>query len=113
MINNTKVYNLISLLQIAQFLLGDALISSKKDPRKVSKKKKKSYGKNKNSKIMLKNLSFIRILYFKQESSILRGICSLKLEKSLFSNTFFSFIFCSNMKVHTAEKDQIKNFAQN
>ena len=30
----------------------------------------------------------------------------------LFNNTFFSFIFHSKMLAHTAEKDQIKYFAQ-
>ena len=62
---------------------------------------------------MPKFLPFVRILYLKQQSSILRCFSRLKFEKSLFSNTLFSFIFCSNMIVHTAEKDQIKYFAQN
>ena len=34
-------------------------------------------------------------------------------KKSLFSNTFFSFVFHSTMKVHTAGKDPMKYFAQN
>ena len=33
----------------------------------------------------------------------------LKLEKGLFNNTFFRFIFRNKMIVHTAEKNQIKD----
>ena len=62
---------------------------------------------------MLKMLLFIRILYLKQQSSIQRCFSRSKFEKSLFSNTFFSFIFPIKMIVYTAEKDQIKYFAQN
>ena len=62
---------------------------------------------------MLKILPFIRILYLKQQSSILRCFCRLKFGKGLFNNTFFSFIFHSKMIDHAAEKDQIKYFAQN
>ena len=47
------------------------MISSKTDPHNGSKKEKKSYGKIKNSKTMLKILPFIRIIYLKQQSSIL------------------------------------------
>ena len=50
-------------------LLGDATISSKTDPRIGSKKKKRSYGKVRNNKTMLKIVSFIRILYLKQQYS--------------------------------------------
>ena len=109
---NTRVHNLISVSQIARLLLGDAIISSKTDPRNRIKKEKRSYGKVRNNKTMLKILSFIRILYRKQQSSILRCFCSLKIKKSLFSNKFFSFIFRSNMIAHTAKKDQVNNFAQ-
>ena len=49
----------------------------------------------------------------KQQTNILRCFCSLKFEKGLFSNKFFSFLFRSKMTVHTAENDQIKYFAQN
>ena len=66
------------------------------------------YGKSKNNKTMWKILLFIEILYFKKQSSILRCFSSLKVEKNLFSNTFFGLIFRSKMIVHTAEKDQIK-----
>ena len=62
---------------------------------------------------MLKTLSFIRILFLKQQGSILRCFFRLKFEKSLSINTFFSFIFRSKMIVHTAGKDQIKYFGQN
>ena len=78
-----------------------------------SKKEKKSYRKFNNNKIMLKILSFTLILYLKQQSGVVRCFFNLKFEKSLFSNTFFSCIFRSKMIVHTAEKDQIKYFAQN
>ena len=33
----------------------------------------------------------------------------LKLEKGLFNNTFFRFIFRNKIIVHTAEKNQIKD----
>ena len=62
---------------------------------------------------MPKILPIVQILYLKQQSSILQYFSRLKFEKSLFSNTFFSFSFCSKMIVHTAKKDQIKYFAQN
>ena len=62
---------------------------------------------------MLKTLSFIPTLYLNYQSSILRCFSRLKFEKSLFSNTFFSFIFRSKMIIHTVEKDQIKQFGQN
>ena len=94
---NTRIYNLISVPQITQLLLGDAIISSKTDPHNGSKKEKGSYGEVKNNNTMLKILPFIRILYLKQQSSILRCFCRLKFEKSLINNTFFSFIFHSKM----------------
>ena len=59
---------------------------------------------------MLKILLFIRIFY-KQQGSILRCFSRLKFEKSLSSNTFFQFL--NKMIVYTAEKGQIKYFAQN
>ena len=56
-------------------------------------------------------LSFIQILETtKQYSAVL---CSLKFEKSLFSNKFFNFIFRNKMAVLTAEKDEVKYFTQN
>ena len=45
--------------------------------------------------------------FFKQQSNILRCFCSLKFEKSLFSDKFFSFISHSNMTVLIAEKGYI------
>ena len=78
---NTRIYNLIYVSRIARLLLGDALISSKTDPHNGSKKEKRSYGKTKNNKTMLKILPFIRILYLKQQSSILRCFSRLKSEK--------------------------------
>ena len=60
----------ISVPQITRLLLGDAIISSKKDLHNGSKKEKRSNGKTKNNKTLLKILPFIRIL--KQQSSLLR-----------------------------------------
>ena len=48
----------ISVPQITRLLLGDAIISSKTDPHNGSKKEKRSYGKTKNDKTMLKILLF-------------------------------------------------------
>ena len=94
---NTRIYNLISVPQITRLLLGDAITSSKTDPHNSSKKEKRSYGEVKNNNTMLKILPFIKILYLKQQSSVLRCFCRLKFEKSLINNTFFSFIFHSKM----------------
>ena len=47
---NTIVYNLISVPQITRLLSGNAIISSKTDPRSGSKKEKRSYGKVRNIK---------------------------------------------------------------
>ena len=99
---NTQDQNLISVLQVTRLLLGDAVISSKTDRRNGSKKEKISYSKIRSNRTMSKILLFIRILYLKQQSNILRCFCSLKFEKSLFSNNFFSFIFSSKMIVHTS-----------
>ena len=52
--DNTRIYNLISVQRITLFLLGEATISSKTDPHNGSKKEKRSYGKVKNNKTMLK-----------------------------------------------------------
>ena len=109
----TLIYNLISVSQITGVFLGEAIISSETDPHNGSKKEKRSYGKIKNNKTMIKILPFIRIFYLKQQSSILWCFSRLKFEKVLFRNTFFSFIFRGKMIVHTAEKDQIRYSAQN
>ena len=58
-----QIYNLISILQITQVLLGDAIISSRTDPHNGSKKEKTKYGKTKYNKTMLKILPFTGILY--------------------------------------------------
>ena len=106
--HNTRVYNLISVSQITRLLLGDAIISSKTDPLNGIKKEKKV----RNDKVILKILSFIPILYLKQQSNILQGFCSLKFEKRFFSNKF-SFLCFTAKRVDTAEKAQVKHFAQN
>ena len=69
--NNTRIYNLISITQITRFLLGEAIISSKTDPHNGSKKEKRNYGKVENNKTMLKILSLIQIIYLKHQSGIL------------------------------------------
>ena len=60
---NTRIYNLISVSQITRFLLGGAIISSETDPHNGRKKEKRSYGKIKNNKTILKILPFVRIFY--------------------------------------------------
>ena len=72
------------------------MISSKTDPRNGRKKEKKSYGKVRIKKTMLKYLSFVRSLYLKQQNNILRYFCSLKFEKSLFSNKFSVLYFADD-----------------
>ena len=54
---------------------------------------------------------FFEFFVLKQQS-ILRCFCSLKSEKDLFSNKFFSLIFRSKIIAHTDEMDQIKCFDQ-
>ena len=90
---NTRIYNLISVPQITQLLLGDAINPSKTDPHNGSKKERRSYGKIESNKTMLKILPFIQILCLKQQNSILQCFSRLEFEKRLFSNTFFSFVF--------------------
>ena len=70
---NTRVYNLISVPQITQLLLEDAIISSKTEPANGSKNENRSYGEVRNNKAMLKILLLTRILYLKQQSNILRS----------------------------------------
>ena len=59
----------------------------------AKKRRGGSYGKIKNNKTISKILPFTHILYLKQQNSILKCFSRLKFEKSLFRNTFFSFIF--------------------
>ena len=66
----TRVYNSASVQQITRLLLGDATVLIKTDPRSGSKKEKRSYGKVRNNKTMLAILSFIQILYLKQQSNV-------------------------------------------
>ena len=89
---NTRIYNLSSVPQMTQFLLVDAIISSKTNPYSTSKKKKRSNGEVKN-KTMSAILSFIWPPFLKQQSSILRYFCSLKIESGLavsFSDVYFA-----------------------
>ena len=66
LLSNTRVYNLISVPQIAQLLLEDAIILSKTEPANGSKNENRSYGEVRNNKAMLKILLLTRILYLKQ-----------------------------------------------
>ena len=66
----TRVHNSASVPQITRLLLGDATVLIKTDPRSGSKKEKRSYGKVRNNKTMLTILSFIQILYLKQQSNV-------------------------------------------
>ena len=59
----------------------------------AKKRRGGSNGKIKNNKTISKILPFTHILYLKQQNSILKCFSRLKFEKSLFRNTFFSFIF--------------------
>ena len=61
--NNTWIYNFISVPHIRQLLLGDTIISSKADPCSGSQKEKRSYGKVRNSKPMSTIWSFIYLNY--------------------------------------------------
>ena len=113
-----RVYDLISVLQITRLLLGDATISSKTNPRNSNKKEKRTYGKVRNSKIIIKILSFIQILYLKQQSNIMRCFCGIEFGKSLITNKFFSFIRCSKMSynhLHNTLRifDVLPNFNSN
>ena len=58
--------------------------------------------KVKSNETMSVILAFIRILYLKQQSNILWCFCSLKYEKSLFSNNFSSWMFRNKRIVYTA-----------
>ena len=104
--HNAWVYNTTFVPKITWFSLGDATISSKTDSSNSRKKDQRSYGK---VRAMLKILSFIWILYFKQYST-LQSFCSLKFEEIFLCNRFLSFILGSKMIVHKAEKEPIKIF---
>ena len=65
------------------------------------------------SKTMSTILSFIQILYLKQQNSVFWYLCSLKSENGLFSCKLFSHaIFYIKGKDNTYEKIQIKYFIQ-
>ena len=81
------------------------IISGKKkktDPRNDSKKEKRSYDKFRNNKTMLKIFSFVQVLYLKEQSNILRCLCSLKFEKKV-----YSVISCS-LRVHVSPFRELK-----
>ena len=65
------------------------------------------------SKTMSTILSFIQILYLKQQNSVFWYLCSLKSENGLFSCKLFSqAIFYIKGTDNTYEKIQIKYFIQ-
>ena len=66
----TQIYNLISVPQITRFSLGVAIISSK--TRVVQgRSRRQKIEKVQNNKITWTLLLFIRVLYLKQQNSIL------------------------------------------
>ena len=88
---NTRIWNLISVLQTTRFLL--AIISSKK----------------KNNVMVVKSRRKEMVTVKKQQnnvSNMLLCFWRLKFEKSLHSNKLSSCVFCSNGIVYTAEKVQ-------
>ena len=82
---NTRVYNLISVPQITQLLLEDAIISSKTEPANGRKNENRSYGEVRNNKTRLKILSLIGILYLKQQSNISFQFYISQLDDSSYS----------------------------
>ena len=67
----------------------------------------------KNNKTMLTTRHLFKYLILNNKTIFWNAFSSLKFEKSLFCNKFYSFIFCIKIKVHTKEKDQINYFNQN
>ena len=55
--HNTRSYNLVSVPQITRLSLGDATIASKADLHNGNRKEKRSYGKVRNIKAILKILA--------------------------------------------------------
>ena len=103
---NTRIYNFIFVPQvtlnlITRFLSGDAIISRKADPHNGSKIERRNFGKIKEFFILNNKAVFSD------------AFLVYNWKKVWFRNTFFSFIFCSEMIVLTAEKDQIRYSAQN
>ena len=78
---NTRIYNLNSVPQIAWFLLADVIISSNRTRVVVARSRIETMVKVKNNKTMSTILSFIPILYLKQQRTILWCFCGLKFEK--------------------------------
>ena len=109
---NTQIYNLISVLQITWFLSADAIISSKTRVVEAGSKRE-GIMEVKNNKTISTILSFISVLYLKQQNNNLRWFCSLKYENSLFSNKLSNCIFRSKRIVYTSKKVHIKYFVQN
>ena len=109
---NTPIHNLISVLHITQFLLEDAMVSSK--TRVVeARSTRETIVAVKNDKTISMILPFIRVLYRKLQNNILRGYYSLKFENSLFSNKLSNCKFRSRRVVYATKKDHIKYFIQN
>ena len=109
---NTRIHNLIFVPQITQFLLADAIISSK--TRVVeARSRRDAIEKVKNNKTISTILSFIQVLHLKQQSNILQCFYSLKFQNNLFRHKLSNCIFRSKTIVYTTKKVHIKYFVQN
>ena len=94
------------------FLLEDAIVSSKTNPRAAAARIRREV-MARNNEAKAETFSFISTLYLKQQTNILWCFSSSKFENSLFINKLFRYMFRSERKVYTANKDQMKYFVQN
>ena len=69
--------------------------------------------KVKNNKTISTILSFIQVLYLKQQSNIVQCFYSLKFENGLFRNKLSNCIYRSKRIVYTTKKVHTKYFVQN
>ena len=74
------------------FLLEDAIVSSKTNPRAAAARIRREV-MARNNEAKAETFSFISTLYLKQQTNILWCFSSLKFENSLFSNKRFRCIF--------------------
>ena len=78
-----------------------------------ARSRRDAIAKVKNNQTISTILSFIQVLYLKQQNNVLRWFYSLKFETSLFSNKFSNCIFCSKGIVYRTKMVHIKYFIQN
>ena len=76
------------------FLLEDAIVSSKTNPRAAAARIRREV-MARNNEAKAETFSFISTLYLKQQTNILWCFSSLKFGNSLFSNKLFRCIFRS------------------